>query len=248
MSSGHRLGRISDKALWKGVDSCSPSSYNYNCPMSALQLRRFCDPGPLKSLHPVLKKWCHLMETRWPDWVNNDAPWWYNERASLSVFAGAVWQSNGLAFEEHSARKGVGRHDHAGRSDIWFRVGTTAFAGEAKQCWTKVFHTQKAVQRVIDHLESAKQDAHSVASSAIPSKGAMRIGLVFAAVQVPKRRASESETMIENFLRLLRLQRELHGSAIAWSFPASRRRLRDDYYGYYYPGCVLVIRRLRNVR
>ena len=32
-----------------------------------------------------------LDRTRW----GNDAPWWYNERASLSHLAGALWQSNG---------------------------------------------------------------------------------------------------------------------------------------------------------
>jgi hypothetical protein len=35
----------------------------------------------------------------------NDVPWWYNERANVSVFAGAVWRNRGRAFEEFSATK-----------------------------------------------------------------------------------------------------------------------------------------------
>jgi hypothetical protein len=34
-----------------------------------------------------------------------DLPWWYNERASISVLAGAAWGTGGLAFEEYSEDK-----------------------------------------------------------------------------------------------------------------------------------------------
>ena len=48
------------------------------------------------------------------DWAHSrDVPWWYNERASLSVFARAVWASGEVAFEEFfEEKRTVSRRTH----------------------------------------------------------------------------------------------------------------------------------------
>ncbi len=38
--------------------------------------------------------WAKLVNDDWEAMVPADAGWWYNERASLSIFAGAVWKQS----------------------------------------------------------------------------------------------------------------------------------------------------------
>jgi hypothetical protein len=73
---------------------------------------------------------------------HNDVPWWYNERANLSVFAGGVWRSGGHAFEEFSDKKrkmgmttGRLHGSYAGRVDMYFetRYGEEYYL-EGKAC------------------------------------------------------------------------------------------------------------------
>ena len=47
---------------------------------------------PLPEFKTVLSMWKKMMMNL--DWWDDkkDAPYWYNERASLSLFAGAVWR------------------------------------------------------------------------------------------------------------------------------------------------------------
>jgi hypothetical protein len=99
----------------------------------------------LKQLHPILKRWVRLMED--PEWWRYDkvadAPWWYNERALLSLFAGAIWRSRGVAFEEFVATKrqrtrqrGRRRGHNAGtRGDLmfWWADRRLYFISEAKR-------------------------------------------------------------------------------------------------------------------
>jgi hypothetical protein len=67
------------------------------------------------------------------EWLNvKDVPWWYNERASLSLFAGAVWGCHGWVFEEFgiwrkiASKRGV--KYTSGRRDIEFEVGDELMA------------------------------------------------------------------------------------------------------------------------
>ena len=96
------------------------------------------EPGPFRDLRRAFVEWQKLMEDRsWYD--EGDAPWWYNERAVMSLFVGAVWKSKGWAFEEYSTskrfktRRGRGTRAYGGRGDlaIWTR-GDKQYAIEAK--------------------------------------------------------------------------------------------------------------------
>jgi len=79
-------------------------------------------PGRLQILKPVLKEWLALIED--PDavhWPKDDAPWWYNERALLSLFAGAIWKCEGWALEEFTTGKS--------KAAPWRPQGRTCNAG-----------------------------------------------------------------------------------------------------------------------
>ena len=92
-------------------------------------------------LQNLLNAWINAI-IRYTSTNEYDNPWWYNERASLSVLAGAAWTlENWLALEEFSTMKryrtlvpgvdsGSLRH---GRCDLFVQSPNSSFAIEAKQ-------------------------------------------------------------------------------------------------------------------
>lgn len=94
-----------------------------------------------KELENLLSAWVKAI-VRYTTANEYDNPWWYNERASLSVLAGAAWTlKNWLALEEFSTLKrhrtlepGVDRGSlRHGRCDLFVQSPNTSFAIEAKQ-------------------------------------------------------------------------------------------------------------------
>jgi len=83
-------------------------------------------PGSFESLGAVLRKWQSFQKLEWWDY-KGEAPWWCNQRAFLSFFAGAVWQCRGWVFEEFSTKRRVatarGKYkSHPGRCGIKFGI------------------------------------------------------------------------------------------------------------------------------
>src|SRR4051812_1474895 len=90
----------------------------------------------LRILKPVLEEWVKLNARLGRQWSSvKDAPWWYNERALVSLFAGAIWRCKGDAFEEFNEVKRGFKARPGGRIDLWFALRKKEFNAEAKQCW-----------------------------------------------------------------------------------------------------------------
>lgn len=92
-------------------------------------------------LEILFKAWIKAVE-RYTNANDRDNPWWYNERASLSVLAGAAWTlKNWHALEEFSTQKRLRTLDSGvdsgslrhGRCDLYIQSPETSFAIEAKQ-------------------------------------------------------------------------------------------------------------------
>jgi hypothetical protein len=174
--------------------------------------------------------------TWWQD--DRDAPWWYNERASLSIFAGAVWScQNGQCLEEYATRKadvtGRGRRrTKAGRGDLEFGVGSWEYVAEAKQAWP-ILGGKSVPEHVEECLRNARRD-----SSKTPDDELRRLGIAFVSPKLNVSKKDDLEGLLSDFVAYL--DRDLNGAARAWAFPADRRHL--SYNGYYYPGAVVLIR------
>lgn len=199
--------------------------------------------GSLKSLKPVLDSWQKLMDVDfWDD--RNDAPWWYNERALLSLFAGAVWRCReGWAFEEFttdkwkSTKRGK-RKKSKGRGDIMFGIGKWGFVAEAKQCWPILGNKNQGVKEMIAKtLRAACRDCAS-----LPSEGYKRLGIVFAVPRIRMSKEKEKDTceILDDFLSVIS---SFNTAASVSIFPSEKRFLKggDDYI---YPGIVLLIKPL----
>lgn len=119
----------------------------------------------LKGLNPLLHSWAQATLDFCAS--NNDASWWYNERASLSILAGAAWRLNGWnALEEYSTiKKGVVPDDAVesggivpGRCDLALSHRTKNFAVEAKQAWQCIGKRSRA-NLVAKAMGKASRDA-----------------------------------------------------------------------------------------
>jgi len=119
-------------------------------------------------LKKVLSKWGKINEQMFNDWKKKgraaDCPWWYNERASLSTFAGAVWGCGGFVLEEYLNQKipidGIPQNN--GRTDIYFQIGKHHFTAESK-LW---FPRRASFNSIQSRLEKASEQNKEYRSDA----------------------------------------------------------------------------------
>ena len=94
--------------------------------------------SPAQDIHlwkPLFQKWTEFVE-RYVN-INNggDAPYWYNERASLSLLTGSAWDLGYIALDEFSTQKVKNEPEEKGygRCDAWISTETHEISIEAKQ-------------------------------------------------------------------------------------------------------------------
>ena len=200
------------------------------------------------ALHGVLRNWIktnlHVADT----WEGIDAPWWYNERASLSVLAGAIWRCGGIAFEEfsevkfHAKRREGPRESYRGRCDIHFQVGSKDFVAEAKYGYSGATARNADVVPKIAHL---LDDARKATGRLAPN-GQCRLAMVFIAPYFTQKFKGDEEAMMNRWIKKIR---EVPCSAKAWVFPATARGLQPMGGGYYHPGAAIFIQNVqRSIR
>lgn len=207
----------------------------------------------IKSLKPCLDTWTEMMWDRdgW-EWNNEhghlirDAPWWYNERASVSHFAGAIWKNDGWVTEEFVVpREGRGEPDDRtrnkyGRCDISFEVGTLKIIAEAKQVWPSLTGSECKRAAIANGIEQAKDEV----KGRPVSNGYERYAMVFASPYVTSN--TDTKTEANNFIEAIRTIEEAH--AVAWAFPLIENPIQSPRPGYenrYFPGVALVISRVQ---
>jgi len=59
----------------------------------------------LEPLRPVLQAWIDSVQQYVKLFEGYDLPYWYNERANVSVLAGAAWKAGFVALEEYQTKK-----------------------------------------------------------------------------------------------------------------------------------------------
>lgn len=193
--------------------------------------------SPLKGLNPVLVSWTQTTIDFCRRRNFEDNCWWYNERASLSVLAGAAWRIKGWsALEEFSTTKrGVilGKEVDAGRivrgrCDLLLAHGSSDYAVEAKQVWQDVGN--------LTHDE-----------------GDHRLALTFVAPYIPLREVGELTNQgvavvdevavrdaVESWLKELDLW---EFDAHAYAFPRVAGGFVNGAQSYVFPGSLICVRK-----
>ena len=179
----------------------------------------------------------------------NDLGWWYNERASVSLLAGAAGRAGAITLEEYPTdRRNLKSRPANGsevRQDLYLRVGKSEFVGEAKQLWMRLPKDHKRMhEEVIQWIDAAVTDANSKASF-----GASRIGVLFVVPYLNVCSVKETNEAIQTWRETIQRFRRC---AIAWVLPLQARRfplstrMGAQWKREIYPGCAIFMVRTRD--
>ena len=195
----------------------------------------------LESFEELLWEWTSIIERMVRDWRKEvHVPWWYNERASLSLFAGAIWRMGGIAIEEFSAKKKVrspkgdgNTEQWRGRIDLQFSYRDNDFVAEAKQAWPKIGRRSKSAAGEIEQaLSQARKDV-----LATSRKWGKKLAIVFAAPRFPKSEFADERQLLQRWRDIVQ-RVDCHGKAFFWLHDCEQ--IVDD--GEVYPGAGMFIR------
>lgn len=184
----------------------------------------------------ILEEWLLLIDRYCRTMKGNDAPYIYNERANISILAGAAWRSGRIALEEFQGEKGYrNKVKKLGRVDLWLSNEIDEEYIEAKYKWISMVSNK--TKRLIDQVMiSACQDAkksrgnHSIKA----------IGVGFFPVYINNNSVKNIDLLIYNIIRNF-IQYEYH--AIAWTFPKQMRNYTSDINNVL-PGLFLVAKNI----
>jgi hypothetical protein len=199
--------------------------------------------GRLSVLRSILNAWVTNNISLAVAWKGEDVPWWYNERALLSVFSGGIWKKNGLALEEYSTTKtwkrkrGKGREHYQCRQDIYFKLGKHEFIGEVKDGWSSLHQESKYPERSINSvMKKAIRDIEGC-----PPHGKRRLAVVFVKTYITRGRSKSLDKSIIDWAN--KVKKAVDYTCCAWVFPASSRTF--CYKRKVYPGVGIFIKEIR---
>ena len=194
-----------------------------------------------KSIRPILENWLiaqgkYITKT-------NDYPWWYNERASISILAASAWKTNNVALEEYCTKKGIHKNKiKNGRCDIYFTCGDECFAGEAKQAWIYSGMRSRISlrEKLNDGLENAKRR-----TSKLHKREGRRLAICFAIPYFPKEDKKNINKLINNFIEALN---QSDATSYAYYFLTNNFDDCEGEDGYFYPGNAILIKEIKRGR
>lgn len=216
---------------------------------------------PLSRLKPVIEEWTEMV-LEFSDQRPDDVCWWYTERATLSILAGAAWRTkNWLALEEYSTSKTIVsdkedatvRRIKSGRCDLYLKNGAVSFAFEAKQVWQPIV-TGRAKAKPNPYIAHGMDDAFADAAQLDKDEAGARVALTFVVPSIaPSTLPTESRarsiavtTAVEDWLRPIRTNLQWH--AYAHVFPKESRLMVPSKGKRVFPGVVMLMRvRIRGI-
>ena len=192
---------------------------------------------------PLFQRWTEFVE-RYVN-INNggDAPYWYNERASLSLFTGAAWDLGYIALDEFGTQKVKGEPEDMGygRCDAWISTETHEVSIEAKQLHHIVSANKMDVagRQVSKYLKMAYTDATKLTYT----DGA-RLGIAFCSpcFHESEWNSSSRDQLISSLISAI-INENPNIDLIACSFPEQANSLTSDkgeFKGRVFPGTIAV--------
>jgi hypothetical protein len=189
----------------------------------------------LNGLKPILEQWIETTLQCVDCWKPDDVPWWYGERASLSLFAGAIWKAGGLAFEEYASDKRLGNKvgPYRGRADLYFQFNRRGFVAEAKKAWSRSRPGEfNPAVHINDQLTEACKD---MTRCVIGDE--RKLGIVFTGVEISRKHERQTDALINHWIDSIA---DVEYSACAWTFPEITRSFPRK--GSLWPGGAIFIR------
>ncbi|BCP53349.1 hypothetical protein K32_19660 [Kaistia sp. 32K] len=168
---------------------------------------------------------------------DDDAGYYYGERANVSLLAAGAWLVDGIALEEYASEKAREGGSGAGRADLFASINGTLFGIEAKHKWTRAEWSDEVLQRRIKSgVDGAVSDALCLGDELC------RYGCVFIVPRFatkPRSREAWQSSIGFEIDRIVRLS----GTGVdgwAWCFPVHSRKM--EHGGAYYPGVLVALK------
>mgnify|MGYP001553940431 CR=1 FL=1 len=87
----------------------------------------------------ILNEWIECTKKYVDYWEGDDLPYWYNERANVSVLAGAAWRAGFIALEEYQIVKESSEKEYKiGRNDLFLSDRENDIYIEAKVLFPEI--------------------------------------------------------------------------------------------------------------
>jgi hypothetical protein len=173
--------------------------------------------------------------------VEGDAGYWYTERANTGLLAHAAWKAGYFALEEYQKSKrniSDKRKKSKGRADLWISGADFSESMEAKQKYFHLGHSRNA-STLDSHLDIARKDS----LRARAAWDAYHSGILFAVPYMPVKKAVD--LLIEDAIKAsVNAALALDTDFVGWTFPSTTRALKNMKGNHYYPGVVILGRRI----
>lgn len=210
----------------------------------------FCGYSPVPD-HPhwevLLVEWMAMMQKY--HLVSKDLPYWHNERANVGILAAAAWRCGYVALEEYAEMKRNKKsetdadeeRDRLGRIDLWIgRPGDTDGEQiEAKLRWINI----SKLSTIKSKLQAGLKDAVDDARRSKTGRGTT-LGLTFFVPFFDVDEMNSSNNMDRRLQDLIDGVGEVTASVKAWYFPEKFREMHVTANGQFYPGVILLAKRV----
>ena len=180
-------------------------------------------------IKPILETWIQKLSNFQPH-ENITFPYWYNERANISILASVATINDWQVLEEfHQQKVGYNGNDSKGRLDLWIYKNSESFFIEAKQDWPSLSNRiyPNAISWSMDHsIEDTKR---------LKTKNHRWLAISFLVPRIIPSRLNQLNSRID---QLLKMAKDHNHDFYAWSFLDRNLSAKDDKY--IYPGILLV--------
>lgn len=191
-------------------------------------------------LIPYLRGWRTAIN-RYIAVHEGEPPYYFNERASLSMLAAGAWLSGATALEEYGTYKGWGSSKGNGRCDLYISDHEKSAEIEAKQKWMSAATSDASLAA---HIQAEVKKASAEAKRNYDAD--TKFGCVFFVPRFSKTRFRDYPSSPERFIKA-EIGRYLKAAKIvhlwAWCFPTETRTVLGGHsMNSYYPGVILAFR------
>lgn len=188
----------------------------------------------LAYIEPILQHWIQCANQYINTWNQGDLPYWYNERANVSILAGAAWKAGWTAIQEHQAVKSANDKNDSGRNDLYLANASLGVCAEAKIVYIDINSPEDFEGYVSRSMSAAKHGVETISGN----DGDERLAISFVVGKV-----KQNDDMGESINRFKRMATEFPTHAYAiFCLDAEKTLTAKD--GYYYPGVAVYIERV----
>ncbi|VVO18131.1 hypothetical protein [Pseudomonas fluorescens] len=184
----------------------------------------------LEFLRPMLERWLDCIDRYNQVQGDNDAPYWFDERANIGLLSAAAWMAEMVTLEQAATRKQQEDGDRNGRADLYIANKDERAYLQASQRWPRV-NNLNLTQALAEVVGDARKISYA---------SDLKLGCLFVAPQKTQQSATPEE--LQDMLDDLQKQ---HTCAVAWYFPYAYRKLRNEA-GHYHPGIAVLFKEARS--